>query len=74
MEVYGSPVVGGTTSEAPNRRSKPIGNLEHSSSIAREVKHIYTHIAHINPASRAVISNGTTQYSRITEYSGYHEC
>ena len=32
------------------------------------------HISHINLAGLAAISNGTTQWSRIAEHSGYHEC
>ena len=33
-----------------------------------------SHISHINLAGLAAISNGTTQWSRIAEHSGYHEC
>ena len=33
-----------------------------------------SHISHINPVWLVAISNGTTQCSRIAEYSGYHEC
>ena len=33
-----------------------------------------THISHINPADRAVISNICIRCSRIAEHIGYHEC
>ena len=33
-----------------------------------------THISHINPAWRAVISNIGDRCNRIAEHSGYHEC
>ena len=33
-----------------------------------------SHISHINPADRAVISNICIRCSRIAEHIGYHEC
>ena len=38
------------------------------------VAHYLSHISHINPAGRAVISNIGDRCNRIAEHSSYHEC